>query len=147
LRADTHARGEGSTVHKADAGTPDGHALSGIAGVANTGGDRHWSGSHFGHATWQVYARLASAPQATARRIAQDWVRMTFSADSAVVEPIVDMMMASHQAAVDYMTPLGLHHLMGRGHHYGPAPWVEGGPRADWTSVYFHRATRDGIGF
>jgi alpha-glucuronidase len=56
-------------------------------------------------------------------------------------------MMDSHQHVVDYMTPLGLHHLMGEGHHYGPAPWVEGGPRADWTSVYFHRATRDGVGF
>jgi alpha-glucuronidase len=57
------------------------------------------------------------------------------------------MMMGSRQAAVDYMTPLGLHHLMGRGHHYGPGPWVEGGPRADWTSVYYHRAGKDGIGF
>jgi alpha-glucuronidase len=57
------------------------------------------------------------------------------------------MMMGSHEAAVDYMTPLGLHHLMGRGHHYGPGPWVEGGPRADWTSVYYHRADSNGIGF
>jgi alpha-glucuronidase len=56
-------------------------------------------------------------------------------------------MMKSHQAVVDYMTPLGLHHLMGRGHHYGPGPWVEGGPRADWTSVYYHRADANGIGF
>ena len=55
--------------------------------------------------------------------------------------------MSSHQAAVDYMTPLGLHHLMDRGHHYGPGPWVDGGPRADWTSVYFHRADERGIGF
>ena len=57
------------------------------------------------------------------------------------------MMLGSRQAAVDYMTPLGLHHLMARGHHYGPGPWVSGGPRADWTSVYYHRADADGIGF
>jgi alpha-glucuronidase len=57
------------------------------------------------------------------------------------------MMMGSREAAVDYMTPLGLHHLMARGHHYGPGPWVEGGPRADWTSVYYHRADKNGIGF
>ena len=57
------------------------------------------------------------------------------------------MMLGSRQAAVDYMTPLGLHHLMARGHHYGPGPWVAGGPRADWTSVYYHRADANGIGF
>jgi len=147
LRADTHAKGEGSTVAKVVDGSLEGHALSGIAGVANIGSDRDWSGSHFDQANWYVYGRMAWDPEAGAREIAQDWVRMTFSRDPAVVEPVVGMMMASHQAVVDYMTPLGLHHLMGRGHHYGPAPWVEGGPRADWTSVYFHRATKDGIGF
>jgi len=72
---------------------------------------------------------------------------MTFSNDARFVEPAVSMMMQSHQAAVDYMTPLGLHHLMARGHHYGPGPWVEGGPRADWTSIYFHRADEVGVGF
>ena len=72
---------------------------------------------------------------------------MTFSNDADVVQPIVAMMMRSREAVVDYMTPLGLHHLLGRGHHYGPGPWLAGGPRADWTSVYYHRATKDGIGF
>ncbi len=57
------------------------------------------------------------------------------------------MMMGSREAVVDYMTPLGLHHQMARGHHYGPGPWVGGGPRADWTSVYFNRADAQGIGF
>ena len=56
-------------------------------------------------------------------------------------------MLESREAAVSYMTPLGLHHLMARGHHYGPGPWVEGGPRADWTSLYYHRADSAGIGF
>ncbi|WP_202845656.1 alpha-glucuronidase family glycosyl hydrolase [Luteimonas saliphila] len=147
LRADTHARGAGSTVAKVVDGSLEGHALSGIAGVANIGTDRNWSGSHFDQANWYVFGRMAWDPYLDARAIADEWARMTFTADPAFVEPVVEMMMTSHQAAVDYMTPLGLHHLMGRGHHYGPAPWVEGGPRADWTSVYFHRATKEGIGF
>ncbi|MDH5832922.1 alpha-glucuronidase family glycosyl hydrolase [Luteimonas kalidii] len=147
LRADTHARGPGSTVAKVVDGSLEGHALSGIAGVANIGSDRNWSGSHFDQANWYVFGRMAWDPSVDARTVAQEWTRMTFTSDPAFVEPVVEMMMASHQAAVDYMTPLGLHHLMGRGHHYGPAPWVEGGPRADWTSVYFHRATKEGIGF
>ncbi len=147
LRADTHARGPGSTVAKIIDGSLEGHALTGMAGVANIGVDRNWSGSHFDQANWYVYGRMAWDPHASAEAIARDWTRMTFSTDPAVVEPVVSMMMGSHQAVVDYMTPLGLHHLMGRGHHYGPGPWVEGGPRADWTSVYYHRADARGIGF
>ncbi|WP_434212548.1 alpha-glucuronidase family glycosyl hydrolase [[Pseudomonas] boreopolis] len=152
LRSDTHARGPGSTVAKVVDGSLEGDApgrsrLTGIAGVANIGSDRNWSGSHFDQANWYAFGRMAWNPDADARAIAEDWVRMTFSTDPAVVAPVVAMMMGSREAVVDYMTPLGLHHLMGRGHHYGPAPWVSGGPRADWTSVYYHRADRDGIGF
>jgi alpha-glucuronidase len=147
LQADTHVQGEGSTVARVIDGSLESHALSGIAGVANIGTDRTWSGSHFDAANWYAFGRLAWDPRQSARRIAEDWVAMTFSADPEVVSPIVGMMMASREAAVNYMTPLGLHHLMARGHHYGPGPWVDGGPRADWTSVYYHRADRDGIGF
>ena len=147
LAADTHARGTGSTVRKVIDGTLEGHALTGMAGVANIGADRNWSGSHFDQANWYVYGRLAWNPSLAARGIADEWVRMTFADDDRLVAPVVEMMMGSRQAAVDYMTPLGLHHLMGRGHHYGPGPWVQGGPRADWTSVYYHRADQDGIGF
>lgn len=147
LSADTHARGSGSTVARVIDGSLDGHALSGIAGVANIGDDRTWNGSHFDQANWYAFGRLAWNPRQSARDIAADWVAMTFSRDPGVVTPVVDMMMASREAAVDYMTPLGLHHVMARGHHYGPGPWVDGGPRADWTSVYYHRADRDGIGF
>ena len=71
---------------------------------------------------------------------------MTLSNDASVVRPVTGMMLASREAAVNYMTPLGLAHLMARGHHYGPGPWVTGG-RADWTSVYFHRADSLGLGF
>lgn len=147
LRADTHMRGPGSTVARVVDGSLHGAALTGMAGVANVGTDRNWTGSHFDQANWYAFGRLAWNPHQSARDIARDWVAMTFSPDPEVVRPVVDMMMASREAAVDYMTPLGLHHLMARGHHYGPGPWVDGGPRADWTSVYYHRADRDGIGF
>jgi alpha-glucuronidase len=152
LRADTQARGPGSTVARVidgtlEAGEPGRSPLTGMAGVANIGVDRNWSGSHFDQANWFAFGRLAWDPHQDAQGIAEDWVRMTFSNDPAVVGPVVAMMMGSREAVVDYMTPLGLHHLMGRGHHYGPAPWVAGGPRADWTSVYYHRADAEGIGF
>ncbi len=152
LAADTFARGKGSTVAKVIDGSlyADRHPKSwptGMAGVANIGADRNWSGSHFDQANWYVFGRLAWNPSASSREIAEDWVRMTFSNDAAFVTPVVDMMMRSREAAVDYMTPLGLHHLMARDHHYGPAPWDASGKRADWTPVYYHRADRDGIGF
>lgn len=138
LRADTHARGRGSTVAK---------VITGLAGVANIGTDRNWSGSHFDQANWYAFGRLAWNPAASAEDIARDWVRMTFTNDATFVARVVDMMMKSRQAVVDYMTPLGLHHLMAEGHHYGPQPWFDGGKRADWTPVYFHRADAQGIGF
>ncbi|RBD08341.1 alpha-glucuronidase, partial [Xanthomonas oryzae pv. oryzae] len=150
LQADTHARGKGSTVAR----TVDGSLfadikrtrLTGIAGVANIGADRNWSGSIFDQANWYAYGRLAGDPQLSPQAIAQEWARMTFSNDPAVVEPVVGMMLRSREAVVDYMTPLGLHDLMGRGHHYGPAPWDAGSERPDWDPVYYHRADRDGIG-
>ena len=152
LQSDTMARGPGSTVAKVIDGslhgdTLPGSRLTGMAGVANIGADRNWSGSHFDQGNWFAFGRLAWNPDASARDIVRDWVRMTFSNEQRVVDAVVGMMMGSREAVVDYMTPLGLHHLMGRGHHYGPGPWVEGGPRADWTSVYYHRADRNGIGF
>jgi alpha-glucuronidase len=138
LRADTYARGRGSTV----AGT-----LTGMAGVANTGTDRNWSGSQFDQANWYAFGRLTWDPALSARAVAEEWTRMTWGNDEPVVGPIVDMMMASHQAVVNYMTPLGLHHLMATGHHYGPAPWVNDLERADWNPAYYHRADANGIGF
>ncbi len=147
LRSDTFARGAGSSVANVVDGSLDGHALTGMAGVANIGSDRNWSGSHFDQANWYAFGRMAWNPHAASRAIAEDWVRMTFSRDPRFVAPVVDMMMASREAVVDYMTPLGLHHLMGRGHHYGPMPWDAGAPRADWTPVYYHRADKAGIGF
>lgn len=145
LQADTFRPSRGHTVAQVIEG--QGHALSGMAGVANIGSDRTWSGSIFDQANWYAFGRLAWNPRQSARAIAEDWVRMTFGNDPAFVQPVVRMMMASREAVVDYMTPLGLHHLMGRGHHYGPAPWDAGSERPDWDPVYYHRADRQGIGF
>jgi alpha-glucuronidase len=147
LAADTYRKGKGSTVAKVIDGSLHGYQHTGVAGVANIGADRNWTGSQFDQANWYSFGRLAWNPALHSAPIAEEWVRMTFSNEPAFVKPTVDMMMGSHEAAVDYMTPLGLHHQMGRGHHYGPGPWVEGGPRADWTSVYYHRADRIGLGF
>jgi alpha-glucuronidase len=147
LRADTWARGEGSTVAKVVDGSLDGHALSGIAGVANVGTDRNWCGSAFACANWYAFGRFGWDPTLDSAAIAEEWVRMTFGNDPALVKPVVRMMLGSREAAVDYMTPLGLHHIMAEGHHYGPGPWVDSAPRADWNSVYYHRADANGIGF
>jgi alpha-glucuronidase len=147
LKSDTYAEGQGSTVAKVIDGRLDGRRETLMAGVANIGADRNWSGSQFDQANWYVFGRLAWDPEASTKDIAADWAKMTFSTNPRFVEPVVAMMMGSREAAVDYMTPLGLHHQMGRSHHYGPGPWVSGGPRADWTSVYYAKAGTDGIGF
>ena len=147
LRADTYMKGEGSLVSKVVDGSLHGYSQTGIAGVANTGTDRNWCGSVFACANWHAFGRLAWNPSLSSADLADEWLRMTFTNDSGFVEPVKKMMLASRQAAVDYMTPLGLHHQMARGHHYGPGPWVSGGPRADQTSVYYNRADAEGVGF
>ncbi|WP_347157773.1 alpha-glucuronidase family glycosyl hydrolase [Pontibacter chitinilyticus] len=147
LTADTYAKGKGSTVAKVVDGTLDNHRVTGMAGVANIGDDRNWTGHPFGQANWYAFGRLAWDHTLSSEEIASEWLRMTFSNNEQFVDPIQRMMMTSREAVVHYMTPLGLHHIMGRGHHYGPGPWVEGGPRADWTAVYYHRADEKGIGF
>ena len=137
LRADTYARGPGSTV---------GNEIQGIAGVANVGADRDWTGSDLNQANWYAFGRLAWDLTLSSAAIADEWIRMTFSNDPRVAGAVNAMMLASREAVVNYMTPLGLAHQMARGHHYGPGPWVTGG-RADQTSVYFNRADSAGIGF
>ncbi|WHO40569.1 alpha-glucuronidase family glycosyl hydrolase [Sphingobium sp. AP49] len=147
LKSDTLARGKGSTVAKVIDGSLEGHRLTGIAGVANIGVDRDWSGSIFNQADWYAFGRMAWDPDLTAEAVAREWAAQTFSPDPKVVAPIVAMMMGSREAAVDYMTPLGLAHIMGTGHHYGPAPWVSELARPEWNPVYYHKADRQGIGF
>jgi len=147
LDADTFARGRGSTVTKVADGSLYGQKLTGMAGVANTGSDRNWSGHHFAQANWYAFGRLAWDPDLAARQIAEEWIRMTFTSDAGVVRTLTQIMVESREAVVDYMTPLGLHHIMWGGHHYGPAPWWDTESRADWNPVYYHRADDKGLGY
>lgn len=147
LDADTYAKGAGSTVAKVVDGTLEGHKLSAIAGVTNIGTDRNWTSHHFGQANWYTYGRLAWDHDLSSETIAQEWLKMTFSNAEEFVNQAEAMMMESREAVVNFSTPLGLHHLMGWSHHYGPGPWIANRHRADWTSVYYHKADSLGIGF
>ncbi len=147
LDADTYAKGAGSPVANIVDGSLFDQARSGIAGVSNIGAARDWTGAPFAQANWYAFGRLAWNSELSARDVAEEWLRMTFSSEPKFVETALSMMLRSREAAVDYMTPLGLAHLMGTGHHYGPAPWVDDLDRAEWTPYYYHRAALDGIGF
>lgn len=136
-----------STVASVIDGSAFGHKLTGMAGVANIGSHRDWTGSTFGQANWYAFGRLAWNPGRASRAIAEEWLGMTFSNDSVFIETAAEMMMRSREAVVDYMTPLGLAHIMGTGHHYGPAPWVTDLSRPEWNPYYYHRASAEGIGF
>jgi alpha-glucuronidase len=127
-------------------GSMHGYRRTGIAGVSNIGTDRNWTGSQFNQANWYVFGRLAWDHDLSSSAIADDWIRMTFTNDARAVASIRTMMMSSREAVVNYMTPLGLAHIMATGHHYGPGPWADGG-RPDWTPSYYHRADSLGIGF
>lgn len=147
LASDTQAKGAGSTVARVVDGALEGHRLTGMAGVANIGDDRDWSGSTFNQANWYAFGRLAWDPALSAEGIAREWAAQTFGPDPRVVGPVVAMMMQSREAVVDYTGPLGLAHLMATGHHYGPGPWIADLKRPEWNPVYYHRADRAGIGF
>lgn len=147
LKSDTYVQGKGSTVAKVVNGQLHHQPLSAMAGVANIGSDRRWSGSHFDQANWYVFGRLAWNPQGGARAIAREWAAQTLTNDSRALTTIVKMMMESREAVVNYMTPLGLHHLMDTGHHYGPGPWVGDLRRPDWNPTYYHQADVGGVGF
>lgn len=151
LDQDTFAQGEGSTIAKVTDGSLKGHELSVIAGVANTGTDRNWTGHPLAQSNWYAFGRLAWDHSLSSREIAEEWVKLTFGSkepskkEAAAQAEIVDILMGSRETVVNYSMPLGLHHIMERGHHYGPGPWVEGG-RPDWTAPYYHQADEQGIG-
>ena len=147
LDSDTFTKGRGSTVARIIDGTQDSRAQSGIAGVANIGSDRNWTGHTFGQANWYSYGRLAWDYQLESDDIAEEWIRMTFGNEDEVRNSLLPMMMNSWATVINYMAPLGLHHIMASGHHYGPAPWLDDQERADNNSVYYHQADREGIGF
>jgi len=147
LTADTYAKGKGSTVADVISGKLNHHQLTAIAGVANIGSDVNWCGHPFAQSNWYAYGRLAWNPDFSAEQLADEWIRLTFTNDQLAVANIKKMMMDSRETIVNYMTPLGLHHIMARNHHYGPGPWVKDAGRDDWTSVYYHKADSIGIGF
>lgn len=147
LESDTYSKGKGSTVAKVIDGSLDNHKLTGIAGVANIGSDLNWTGHPFAQANWYGFGRLAWDPYLDAGKIADEWLRMTFSNNPNFVNPVKEMMLESREAVVNYMTPLGLHHIMDTGHHYGPGPWVSNLSRPEWNPVYYHKADKNGIGF
>ncbi|MFL5578805.1 MAG: alpha-glucuronidase family glycosyl hydrolase [Gemmatimonadaceae bacterium] len=146
LRADTQARGPGSTVARVVDGSLEGHRVSAIAGVANVGDDRDWTGSQFNAANWYAFGRLAWDPSLSADAVAEEWTRATWGNDPAAVRTVDRMMRVSREAVVNYMTPLGLAHLFAEGHHYGPGAW-QTLARADWSPTYYHRADTLGLGF
>ncbi len=146
LNADTHVLGKGSTVAKVIDGSLHNIPLTVMAGVANIGVDRNWTGHIFGQSNWYVFGRLAWDHELTAEDIAKEWIAMTLTTDDNATTHILAMMMNSREYVVDYMTPLGLHHLMDTGHHYGPGPWVDNLGRDDWNPTYYHRADKNGIG-
>ena len=147
LKADTYRKGKGATVAKVIDGTLNNKRLTGIAGVSNIGNDINWTGNPMLQANWYGFGRLAWNPYLTADTIADEWLRATFSNDKKFVNPVKDMLLISREAVVNYMTPLGLHHIMDTGHHYGPGPWVSDLARPEWNPVYYHKADSLGIGF
>lgn len=140
-------RKPGETVADVVDGEVEHHKLSGMAGVANIGRDRDWSGSTFNQANWYAFGRLAWNPDLSAEEIARAWAAQTFGTDPQVVDTVTAMMMGSREAVVDYTGALGLAHLMATGHHYGPGPWVSDLARPEWNPTYYHRADANGIGF
>ncbi len=143
LKADTERPQPGTPV----AQTLLAPKMGGITAVGNVGADRNWSGSHFDQANWYAYGRLAWNPMGSAEAIAAEWTQQTFGSEPALLRPVLRMLMTSREAVVDYMTPLGLHHLMDTGHHHGPGPWVSELKRPEWNPTYYHRADAQGIGF
>jgi len=147
LDSDTFADGEGSTIAKLTDGTLRPGKTTAISAVANIGKDANWCGHHFAQANWYAFGRLAWNYNLSSEQIADEWIKMTFSDNEEFVKPVKQMMLTSRETAVDYMMPLGLHHIFAETHHYGPEPWLSEAGRIDWTSVYYHKADNIGLGF
>lgn len=123
--------------------------LVGISGVANIGDDANWCGHPFSQANWYAFGRLAWNPSLTAEKIAHEWLVQTYgNQDEKFTKPVEMMMMTSREACVNYMMPLGLHHIFKFDHHYGPEPdgFIASYP-LEWCPVYYHKADAQGVGF
>jgi alpha-glucuronidase len=163
LKSDTYQQGEGSTVARCTDGSIYPQKYTAIAGVSNVGLDTNWNGHQFNQANWYAFGRLAWNNTLKSEQIADEWIKLTFyNAPSQksddknyasdwnqnFLQPVKKMMMESREATVNFMTPLGLHHIMSARGHYGPGPWwAPKGMRPEWTPPYYHHAGTDGIGF
>ena len=122
-------------------------SLKAMAGVANIGDDTNWCGHHFAQSNWYAFGRLAWNPALTSEQIAEEWLKLTFSVNT-LHSQLLNVMLSSREACVNYMMPLGIHHIFAGTHHYGPEPWyAPRGLRADWTPPYYHKADSIGLGF
>ena len=169
LDSDTYVQGAGSTIARVTDGSLFSHSLTAIAGVTNIGDDINWCGHPFAQANWYAFGRLAWKHSLSSEQIGEEWLRQTFL--PLALQPYNDsvneisskerqqlhsqlsllnsqLLQESREAVVDYMMPLGLHHIFAWGHHYGPEPWCDiPGARPDWMPSYYHRADDGGIGF
>lgn len=163
LKSETYQEGSGSTVARCTDGSIFPQKHTAIAGVSNIGLDTNWCGHHFAQSNWYAFGRLAWNDQLTSKQIADEWIKLTFNQTSSdnskqplfspdwivnFLNPVEEIMLESREAAVNYMMPLGLHHIFAGDHHYGPGPWyAPKGLRSDWTPPYYHKADSDGLGF
>jgi len=148
LDSDTYSDGKGSTIGKITDGTLRPAIFTAISAVANIGEDKNWTGHHFAQANWYAFGRLAWNHDLSSEQISDEWIKMTFTDNEKFVNPIKEIMLSSRETTVDYMMPLGLHHIFASGHHYGPEPWGDyKGGRPDWSPVYYHQANAEGLGF
>jgi alpha-glucuronidase len=157
LNSDTYQQGKGSTVARCTDGSIYPQKYTAIAGVSNIGLDRNWCGLDFAQSNWYAFGRLAWDNQLTSEQIADEWLKLTFgnAASPQSVDwkqnflvPVKQLMLDSREAAVNYMMPLGFHHIFSADEHYGPGPWwAPKGMRADWTPPYYHQASVNGVGF
>lgn len=163
LQSDTYQEGVGSTVARCTDGSIFPQKHTAIAGVSNIGTDTNWCGHDFAQANWYAFGRLAWNDNLRSEQIADEWIKQTFYPSASektgsplyssdwrenFLIPVKKMMLESREAAVNYMMPLGFHHIMSANGHYGPGPWW--GPknvRPDWTPLYYHQADTNGVGF
>jgi alpha-glucuronidase len=146
LDSDTYVGGTGSTVAKVIDGSLHDYKMTAMAGVANTGSDRNWTGHPLAQANWYAFGRLAWDHTLSSEAIANEWVRMTLTTEPTSAKTVTDLLLKSREIYVNYNTPLGLSRPW-TGVHFAPEPWQNRSSRPDWTAVYYHRADSVGLGF
>ncbi len=126
----------------------DRQPLVGAAGVANIGDADNWTANDLSMVNWYAFGRITNDTEASSANIAREYLRSTYTTDERFVRPITQLLLKSRETVVDYMMPLGLHHIFAGGHHYGPEPWCDPkGWREDWLPKFYHRADSIGLGF